>query len=135
MRLVRRHDPAQGRRRLLIDLEQRALDGREAGGRLAVVPRRLVDALEGREAVEDLAAAAASTRAVEDASTLVPSRTQARLQDVRRAPRTRGEPRRRDEQVEDAGPTRRLSCTSGADEQLPKGLELVGTQRPPADRR
>ena len=127
MSLVRRHDPAQGRRRLLIDLEQSALDGREAGGRLAVVARRLVDALEGREAVEDLRRGGrVDARAVEDAGPVynrligsTPStRTSpgepdslidchaanGRLQDVRRAPRPRGEPRRRDEQVEDVGP-------------------------------
>ena len=68
MSLVRRHDPAQGRRRLLIDLEQRALDGREAGGRLAAVPRRLVDLLEGREAVQNpRRGGRVDARAVEDA--------------------------------------------------------------------
>mmetsp|Transcript_2697 Transcript_2697/g.7816 ORF Transcript_2697/g.7816 Transcript_2697/m.7816 type:complete len:400 (-) Transcript_2697:750-1949(-) len=124
MSLVRRHDPAQGRRRLLIDLEQSALHRREAGGRLAVVPRRLVDALEGREAVQNLRRGGrADARAVEDAG---------RLQDVRRAPRPRGEPSRRDEQVEDVGAGREARR---ADEQLPKGLELVGTQGPPAYRR
>ena len=119
MSLVRCHDPAQRRRRLLIDLEQSALDGREAGGRLAVVPRRLVDPLEGREAVEDLRRGRrVDARAVEDAGPVYNRRERlgepdplidchaanGRLQDVRRAPRPRREPRRRDEEVEDVGP-------------------------------
>ena len=134
---------------------RRALDGREAGRRLAVVPRRLVDPLEGREAVEDLRRGRrVDARAVEDAGPVYnrlidstpPTRTSlgepdplidchaanGRLQDVRGAPRTRGEPRRRDEEVEDVGAR---GEARRADEQLPKGLQLVGTQGPPAYRR
>ena len=55
-----------------------------------------MDFLEGREAVQNLGRGGrVDARAVEDAG---------RLQDVRGATGPRGEPRRRDEEVEDVGP-------------------------------